>query len=358
MSRGNLLFNRFVLDPENRLLTRENVLVELNSRYLDALILLAREQGQLISKDRFLEEVWKGVPVTDEVITQCIKTLRQKLGDQASNPSFIETVPKHGYRFIAPVTQATNNDLVAPEDSPNISVRQFLILGTAGTVGGGIAGVIGGLLYGFVAASQTPQPGTGAISILLVVVSITILVAVMGGTAVGFGIAAAGMLFRHSWLSSAAGGAVGGLIVGAVVKLLGIDAFNLLFGKSPGDITGAAEGLVLGGAVGLGAWLASQETEYFSTTGAICAAAVTGASAGIAIALLGGRLMIGSLDLLVRQFSGSRLRLDQVGRLFGENGFGEITQIVSGGLEGALFSASIVGATLIARKRLLTSDKI
>lgn len=352
MSSGSLAFGRFVLDPHNRQLTRDSVPVELSSRYLDALILLVREPGQLISKDRFLEEIWKGVPVTDEVITQCIKTLRKQLGDNASSPHYIETIPKHGYRFIAPVKPTGNLAQSVPKDSPYSPWRQFYRLGTAATVGGGIAGVFGGLIYGFAAAAQSSNADAGAISVLLVVASVTILIAVVGGAGVGFGIAAAGLFFRHSWLSSVAGGAVGGLIVGAIVKLLGIDAFNLLFGESPGDITGAAEGVVLGGAVGLGAWLASRETGFFSVKRAIGASALTGAIAGIAIALLGGRLMVGSLDLLVRQFSGSRLRLDQIGRLFGEDGFGEISQIVTGGLEGALFAAFIAGAILIAQRRL------
>jgi DNA-binding winged helix-turn-helix (wHTH) protein len=74
-----------------------------NGRYFDALVLLVRDHGRLISKDRFLEEVWRGVPVTDEALTQCVRTLRRQLGDDASRPRFIETIPKHGYRFIAPV---------------------------------------------------------------------------------------------------------------------------------------------------------------------------------------------------------------------------------------------------------------
>lgn len=79
--------------------------MELNARYLDALALLVREQGRLISKDRFLDKVWRDVPVTDEALTQCIRTIRRQLGDSAARPRFIETVPKHGYRFIAPVTR-------------------------------------------------------------------------------------------------------------------------------------------------------------------------------------------------------------------------------------------------------------
>lgn len=352
MLSGSIAFGRFVLDPYNRQLTRDSVPVELSSRYLDALILLVNESGQLISKDRFLREIWKGVPVTDEVITQCIKTIRKQLGDNASRPHYIETIPKHGYRFIAPVKPAGNTIQSVSKDSPCSPLRQFYMLGTAATVGGGIAGVFGGLLYGFAAASQSSNAGAGAISVLLVVAAITILIAVVGGAGVGFGIAATGFFFRHSWFSSVAGGAVGGLTVGAIVKLLGIDAFNLLFGESPGDITGAAEGVMLGGAVGLGAWLASRETGSFSVKRAIGASALSGAIAGIVIALLGGRLMVGSLDLLVRQFSGSRLRLDQIGRLFGEDGFGEVSQIVTGGLEGALFAAFIASAILISKRRL------
>ena len=85
----------------DRRLSRDDEPVELNARYLDALALLVREAGKLVSKDRFLDEVWRGVPVTDEALTQCIKTLRRQLGDDAASPRFIETVPKHGYRFIA-----------------------------------------------------------------------------------------------------------------------------------------------------------------------------------------------------------------------------------------------------------------
>src|SRR5436190_21689550 len=101
-------FDRFLHDPDNRRLSRDDTPVELNARYLDALALLVGEAGRLVPKDRFLGEVWRGVPVTDEALTQCIKTLRRQLDDDAANPRFIETVPKHGYRFIAPVEGAGN----------------------------------------------------------------------------------------------------------------------------------------------------------------------------------------------------------------------------------------------------------
>ncbi|HRD46292.1 MAG TPA: winged helix-turn-helix domain-containing protein, partial [Caulobacter sp.] len=100
---GSFRFDRFQLDPGDRRLLLDGATVDLNARYLDALALMVREQGRLVSKERFHQEVWRGVPVTDEALTQCIRTLRRQLGDDAARPRFIETVPKHGYRFIARV---------------------------------------------------------------------------------------------------------------------------------------------------------------------------------------------------------------------------------------------------------------
>lgn len=356
---GSFRFERFALDPRDRQLRRDDVPVELNARYLDALALLVREAGKLVSKDRFLEEVWRGVPVTDEALTQCIRTLRRQLGDDAVRPRFIETVPKHGYRFIAPIEWIRDEPEAgagarapsAAKATPPYDWRQFLLLGGAGTLGAGVAGIIGGLFYGFVGASQPLAPGMGAASVLLVLLWLTIAAALMGGTGVSFGIAASGFAWGRPW-GSIVGGALGGLVVGGVVKLLGLDAFNLLLGRSPGDITGAAEGALLGGAVGLGAWLGPRGAGPLSLRRSVAVAGLAGGGAGILISLLGGRLMGGSLDLLARPFPGSRLRLDQIGGMFGEDGFGPISQVVTGGLEGVLFGGCIVGAMTIARRSL------
>jgi DNA-binding winged helix-turn-helix (wHTH) protein len=332
----------------------------LNARYFDALTLLVAEQGKLVSKDRFLDEVWRGIPVTDEALTQCIRTLRRQLGDDAAAPRFIETVPKHGYRFIAAVEEVVGPD--APVDSPARlqSVKQpkwrdFLLMGGAGTLGGGIAGAIGGLLYGFAAAANPMQPGVGAASVVIVILLLTITVALIGAAGVSFGVAAAGFASTRRWEWSILGGACGGLIVGATVKLLGLDAFNLLYGQSPWEITGPAEGAMLGVAVGFGMWLASRWRGRGSLRlSAVCAAAL-GGLVGLAVPLIQGRLLGGSLDLLARHFPNSRLRLDPIGRLFGEEGFGPVSQAVTACLEGALFAGCVVGAMVLARRSL--SDK-
>src|SRR5690242_12621629 len=161
------VFEGFILDTKERRLSAGKDAVELNARYLDALALLVRDGGKLVPKDQFLDEVWRGVPVTDEALTQCIKTLRRKLGDDANRPRFIETVPKHGYRFIAPVEVLGDEarESVQPR-APAADAerwREFMTTLLAGIAGGGVAGFIGGLIYGFAGASQPVQSGPGAL---------------------------------------------------------------------------------------------------------------------------------------------------------------------------------------------------
>lgn len=340
MPPASFRFDRFSLDAGNRCLTEGGRRVDLSSRYFDALVLLVSEQGRLVPKDRFMDEVWRGIPVTDEALTQCIRTLRRQLGDDAAKPRFIETVPKHGYRFIAAVEADP-----AAERLPRARPRptNWLVLTAAGTLGGGAAGVIGGLFYGFAAASDA---GTGAISALLVLLAVITIVALVGAAGVAAGIAGAIAAGRPTaW--SIAGGAAGGLVVGAVVKLLGLDAFSILFGRSPGDITGAPEGLLLGAATGLAVWAGMGRARRSALIALAC-----GGAAGALIARTGGHLMGGSLALLETHFPGSRLHLDGIFGAFGEAGFGPVTQTVTAALEGALFAACVAGGMTLARKMI------
>jgi hypothetical protein len=320
--------------------------VELSARYFDALALLVAEPGRLVSKDRFMDEVWRGIPVTDEALTQCVRTLRKQLGDDAAKPRFIETVPKHGYRFVAPVDEDGVKRAAAEPPRP---WSETLLLAGAGTIGGGIAGFIGGLIYGFAAASQPLAPGMGAFSVLLVLLCITILVALMGGAGVALGIAIS-RRFGDSW-RPILGGGIGGFITGAVVKFLGLDAFNLLIGRSPGDITGPLEGFIIGSAVGIGYVIAGR-LESGPRWRRIAAAVLCGAAGGLAVAALGGHMMGGSLDLLAHQFPDSQLRIERIGSWFGETGFGGISQIVTATLEGGLFGGGVVTAMRLARRNL------
>jgi DNA-binding winged helix-turn-helix (wHTH) protein len=338
MPAGRYRFDEFCLDVADRRLVRGTEPVDVSGRYFDALVLLVSESGRLVSKDRFMDEVWRGVPVTDEALTQCIRSLRRELGDDAAVPRFIETVPKHGYRFIAPVGGAAET---APAMTRDWS--RTLALGLAGTVGGGIAGVIGGLLYGFAADGQ---PGTGAISVVLVIVMITAVVALIGAAGVAFGIALAGLNRPAHW--TIAGGALGGLVVGGIVKLLAHDAFTLLVGQAPADMAGPFEGILVGAVTGIAAAVAVRVSLRIG----VAVAVVLGGAAGALVSLLGGRLMGGSLASLADAFPDSRLRLDGIGGMFGEVVFGPVSQAVTAGLEAGLFASLVVAGMVLASRAI------
>jgi DNA-binding winged helix-turn-helix (wHTH) protein len=326
-------FGDFALDPHDRRLTRAGAPVEVNARYFDALALLVERHGQLVTKDDFMARVWRGVPVTDEALTQCIRTLRRLLDDDAAAPRYIATVPKHGYRFVAAVDGAA---VTAGATAP-VRDHSRLLTGAAGTIGGAIAGLIGGVAYGSLMTSA--QPGTG-LSLLAVMVVVTVMIALVGGAAVAFGAVVAERWAAPNSPWIIAGAAAGGMAVGALFKLFGLDALAILLGTRPGEITGAREGLILGAAVGLGIWLPRGRRLLIATL----IAAACGAGGGALVALFHGRLLAGSLDQLASNVAGAAVRLDGLTALVGEDRFGPTTALVTAMAEGALFAAGVAGA--------------
>ena len=334
-------FDRFVVDGSQRQLKCNGSLVEVNSRYLDALLLMVRNPGQLITRDRFLDDVWSGIPVTDEALSQCIANLRRTLGDDASKPRFIETVPKHGYRFIAQVEERQAQPLLGRQITFPLGWQGGLSLASASTLGGGLVGVASGFLYGFGASPDPLQPAVGAASFLIVMLSVNILAGAIAGFAIGAGIAGAHRIAGPKIAATALGGAVGGLLVGGAAKLLGIDAFSVLLGKAPVAIAGGFEGLVLGGAIGIGSHLSLARVRSWPS---ISGAALTGGLAGALLPLMGGKLMGASLDALSEAFPASPLNIDGLGRWVGEDHFGIVSQTCFGAIEGFLLGAGITFA--------------
>jgi DNA-binding winged helix-turn-helix (wHTH) protein len=106
ISAAGYRFDGFHLDARNRQLWREGKPVALNSKYFDVLLMLVSRRGELVEKQSIFDEIWDGVFVTDAALTQCIKDIRRQLGDDASSPRYIKTVPKHGYVFIGNAAEA------------------------------------------------------------------------------------------------------------------------------------------------------------------------------------------------------------------------------------------------------------
>ncbi|HJR06330.1 MAG TPA: winged helix-turn-helix domain-containing protein [Pyrinomonadaceae bacterium] len=110
-------FGNFTLDLEKRLLLRDGDPVPLTPKAFDTLALLVRRSGHVVGKDELLDEIWADAFVEESTIAQNVFTLRKALGQSHAENQFIETVPKHGYRFIADVKAIDGATSARPEIS-------------------------------------------------------------------------------------------------------------------------------------------------------------------------------------------------------------------------------------------------
>lgn len=81
----------------------------LRKQTFQVLIYLLEQRRHLITKQELMDEIWKDIAVTDDVLVQCIKEIRRVIGDDSHHPRFIKTVPKAGYRFIGTVESGMRN---------------------------------------------------------------------------------------------------------------------------------------------------------------------------------------------------------------------------------------------------------
>jgi len=106
-SGGDLYrFGPFELDSGRRRLSRGREPVALPDRHLELLLLLASNPGHIVAKNALSEAGWRDVAVSDNSITQAIKSLRKTLGNQNDGAPYIKTEIGQGYRFVASVERA------------------------------------------------------------------------------------------------------------------------------------------------------------------------------------------------------------------------------------------------------------
>ena len=102
-----------MVEPAINQISRGAEIERLEPKVVEVLVALAGHAGQVMSREQLLLEIWKGVTVSDDVLTQSITKLRHALGDTSKEPAYIQTIPKRGYRLIAPVTPHPVGDLPA-----------------------------------------------------------------------------------------------------------------------------------------------------------------------------------------------------------------------------------------------------
>src|SRR5260370_32131778 len=116
-------FHSFRLDPANQCLWRGEQRIRLTPKAFDVLRYLVEHHGRLVTQGEILEALWPETYVNPELIKKYILGIRKVLGDQHDKPVFIETFPKRGYQFIAPVTDHVTED---PQD-PSYDVISNMI---------------------------------------------------------------------------------------------------------------------------------------------------------------------------------------------------------------------------------------
>jgi DNA-binding winged helix-turn-helix (wHTH) protein/tetratricopeptide (TPR) repeat protein len=103
-------FGEFTLETEERRLRRGTETVRLAPKAFDVLVALVQRSGHVVSKDELLARVWSDSFVEEGILTVHVSALRKKLGDEKRTSTYIETVARSGYRFVAPVRRVDEID--------------------------------------------------------------------------------------------------------------------------------------------------------------------------------------------------------------------------------------------------------
>jgi len=148
-------FGPFELDVQRQELYRGGIRIRLQSKIYEALLVLLEAPHQIVSRETIRQRLWPGDSLVnfDANVNTTVNKLRQILGDSPDAPSFVETIPRKGYSFIAdvefsdtPVRAPTEDELSASDRGratllPGIHSARWL-------AAAGVALVLSGILFG------------------------------------------------------------------------------------------------------------------------------------------------------------------------------------------------------------------
>src|SRR5580704_6290918 len=104
---GKLQFGVYELDRDAMELRKHGVPIRLQEQPLRVLTTLVERPGEIVTRDELRERIWGKDTFVDfeQSLNKAVNRLREARNDEAGQPRYVETVPRRGYRFIAPVTQ-------------------------------------------------------------------------------------------------------------------------------------------------------------------------------------------------------------------------------------------------------------
>lgn len=127
MRQRSLQIASYRIEPDTGIVSNGVRQARLEPRAMDVLIYLADKPGEVVSIATLKADIWLGTHVVDEAVKRCISQIRKAFGDDARAPQFIETLPKRGYRLIAP----TKRPATKPTPARRANKRASLVAASA-----------------------------------------------------------------------------------------------------------------------------------------------------------------------------------------------------------------------------------
>src|SRR5215831_1896099 len=163
---GSFRIGSWVVEPQINTLTNCDKAAHVEPKIMEVLVCLADSAPEVVPKEKLIRQVWADTFVTDDVLTRCISELRKIFEDDAKAPRYIQTIPRRGYRLMAPVS---SNGV-----AHDVDLNQFI----APVAGNGVAQGVDLKKDERTASLPQPQPQTklyvwaGALLVLVISLSI------------------------------------------------------------------------------------------------------------------------------------------------------------------------------------------
>ena len=156
-ARQTYRFGDFEFDPTSGELRRDGLKVRLQEQPFQILTLLLKHPGEVVTREEVRQALWPGDTFVDFDVglNSAIKRLRDALGDSAESPRFVETLPRRGYRFIAPLEPPPASPPLTPEASPRPASPPRFRLRSWGGVAAVVAAVA--LVAGLIVTGTWPR---------------------------------------------------------------------------------------------------------------------------------------------------------------------------------------------------------
>src|SRR5579864_9281940 len=133
---GVIRFGNFEVDTQAGELRRNGLKLKLSGQPFDVLLALVEKSGQVVTREELHDKLWSQDTFVDfeHGLNKAINKVREALGDDADNPRFVETLPRRGYRFVAPVQDVAAVRHEQLEMATKVDVRPSYRVPDFGTV--------------------------------------------------------------------------------------------------------------------------------------------------------------------------------------------------------------------------------